>query len=1228
MTGQLPAPQAAQLLGAKEEERDGLSDPFCTLYLSSANTHRYNTSVKSSTLCPVWEEHFSLPVVDPSEDVLHIEKLLDFDPAETVREKMMKFGDVKGVKGLRKLMKEIAVTASTGKHDNELVGSALMALRNIPASGMTYWCTLERKHKAKKQGDLKVRMTFSSEKNHQVASQEHRHLLRLLLLHELDKSKVRVCHPSVFALFATHHSSLPVQSCLPPITAVYQYSPVCHPSQQVYQYSPVCHPSQQFTSTVLSGMSCPGNRPHLHFTHIFTNMSESVDDCFNEEDDHDGEIFSKELVEALQWNGVYSSLGETILTQHCVQCGLNSADVAFAKWMEYVSVHVGHPLNFKVFADTLIQLIKPLQNGLLRPDEEKMFWEATKKLIPSCMNAIRKIRRLTPSERHTSNLISSILSVFSHLMTLQMPEGLDLFPVSVYGWLNTPEDQPNCDILVTVTAAVTVGAEDWFGHLLENNSPEDSTDESRLKHLIKIIKLAKIDLQKAVEFYEKLFLEALHISYATTLYTIYEKKISELTEEVVTEVCKTLKPLKFNDRPGDDIYDNDPLTMGTTLFELYLILQRFAVLGSGLSPEDCGRFQISQFHTWFHRGVAQWLDIALYKALQRIHKAVELDDLEPVDVSVKYSSSAVDTLAIYYQDICRCSVFYADKMSKKVEGMGDTQSIYEKKFEVTTEWCLAINNIEYVRQSIVPFVNELGMEEIVTSLGDYRSQNAADHCRKTLQLVIDNAVDTVGNKILELLETVAEKMTPSINRFLMEGAELLNQDCNTVDRLMNYLDDNLVTLHSQLNVDNFDRILAIIWEKLSLVMYALVESNLEKRRPPSFFANLSETLKVLVSFFRQGDESESREWNNEVLQKMEHLLLVHGLETSELIHQYFKERLMAQRDLETPSLGILTIRLQFVEDILRVEIMNARNIRPMDSNGPGMVSSCSLEGPGMVGSCSLEGPGLVGSCSPEGPGMVSSCSLEGPGMVSSCSLEGPGLVGSCSPEGPGMNERTSFVALCKGKCSSALTHKLLLNSKFIMLPRREGGRFMCSSCYQGGREVHVFIMLPSEDGGMFMCSSCYQARREGGSCVHHATKEGGRHLTLEQRQMKDAMVQFVIKDQDFLGMRNEFIGETFMSFSDIPKTEMTVGLEQMEQIHLKLSRPASLGTDITFGEFKGPVKKPKYYKAKQVPCVLRARSFCGVGFCTSASYFSLPVSGLQEIPDPVVVVGGHVVLVF
>lgn len=42
------------------KDPNGLSDPFVTIYLMSNSSHRYNTSVKSGTLNPLWEEHFSL----------------------------------------------------------------------------------------------------------------------------------------------------------------------------------------------------------------------------------------------------------------------------------------------------------------------------------------------------------------------------------------------------------------------------------------------------------------------------------------------------------------------------------------------------------------------------------------------------------------------------------------------------------------------------------------------------------------------------------------------------------------------------------------------------------------------------------------------------------------------------------------------------------------------------------------------------------------------------------------------------------------------------------------------------------------------------------------------------------------------------------------------------------------------------------------------------------------
>ena len=98
------------------------------------------------------------------------------------------------------------------------------------------------------------------------------------------------------------------------------------------------------------------------------------------------------------------------------------------------------------------------------------------------------------------------------------------------------------------------------------------------------------------------------------------------------------------------------------------------------------------FHSWFIRAVAKWLDIALYKAMVRIVRAVRLDDLKPVDELSNHSSSAVDVRTVLSQirtfwtqlswpdvetsyvfisrildDVCRAIIFYADKMVAKAE---------------------------------------------------------------------------------------------------------------------------------------------------------------------------------------------------------------------------------------------------------------------------------------------------------------------------------------------------------------------------------------------------------------------------------------------------------------------------------------------------------------------------------------------------------------------------------
>lgn len=70
-------------------------------------------------------------------------------------------------------------------------------------------------------------------------------------------------------------------------------------------------------------------------------------------------------------------------------------------------------------------------------------------------------------------------------------------------------------------------------------------------------------------------------------------------------------------------------------------------------------------------------------------------------------------------------------------------------------------------------------------------------------------------------------MAPSIKRFLAEGAEVLHEDSNSMEKLMMYMESSLKTLYNTLNEVNFARILDAIWTELSVVMYDLIQSNLE-----------------------------------------------------------------------------------------------------------------------------------------------------------------------------------------------------------------------------------------------------------------------------------------------------------------------------------------------------------------------------------------------------------------
>ena len=187
--------------------------------------------------------------------------------------------------------------------------------------------------------------------------------------------------------------------------------------------------------------------------------------------------------------------------------------------------------------------------------------------------------------------------------------------------------------------------EDWY-HFIFDKMPLETNRLLKLKNITEMVNFLNNDLRGTCVNFQKFFHDSLGMDYSRMAFEIYEKQLTEASHELIETSCDKLRPVIFG---SDNDYVDDTMTTGTTLFELYLALQQFCELGHQVFRGVARATEMSNNHSWFTKAVARWLEIALFKAMERITKAVELDELSPVDEFVKHSSSAVDIKTVLVQ---------------------------------------------------------------------------------------------------------------------------------------------------------------------------------------------------------------------------------------------------------------------------------------------------------------------------------------------------------------------------------------------------------------------------------------------------------------------------------------------------------------------------------------------------------------------------------------------------
>ena len=154
-----------------------------------------------------------------------------------------------------------------------------------------------------------------------------------------------------------------------------------------------------------------------------------------------------------------------------------------------------------------------------------------------------------------------------------------------------------CNLESRIAEAVTKGAANWFSKISGGKKGiEAMCDNDSLENLIRVSQALMGDLKIFEKMYHKIFERTWQIPAFNLVYVYYDNHLTDLTKPVVDSVTKSLKSIHTCGvdsikclalEASGEVVNRSPkeqkeaeamaprLSMGTSLFELYLLLQQF-----------------------------------------------------------------------------------------------------------------------------------------------------------------------------------------------------------------------------------------------------------------------------------------------------------------------------------------------------------------------------------------------------------------------------------------------------------------------------------------------------------------------------------------------------------------------------------------------------------------------------------------------------------------------------
>ncbi|XP_058119916.1 protein unc-13 homolog 4B-like [Anopheles ziemanni] len=690
------------------------------------------------------------------------------------------------------------------------------------------------------------------------------------------------------------------------------------------------------------------------------------------------------------WAGKLTNEGESILQQYTKCANLNANEQTLVAWFVYTQVHPTYSLSIGLLEGVLDKLIACYDTVLTTDEERERFWEGTRRLLPSCLSIVVKMRRRMAGDKDIVKTVSSVLHLLAKADQLATKKGVNLFDEETVRNLKrvSLDCTKHSTMKKATVLAVQLGTKTWFESSLSTAIEGNQTNEDKLRSLIKFVSVLQADLLRAQTYYDGVFKDVMGIDYSREICNQHEARIVSHFRPIVQTICNGFKKLTLRMDQLERRAEMESLDMSSTVFELYLILKLFLRQADEV-VQKAHNPGILEFHQWFRGGIVYYLDVFSIKTFSRVVTVLEEDDLRKVVPDRKHSSSTGEILEIVQQikifwdqldwpdkeemrkflkrsigDICSCCIFYADRLMLKVKTLDGTTTSTIKgelngaELDTLTRSLMVVSNVTTLIECLTRLPKELGYSTPRTNAGS--EGTASDNVsgtpgRKTsLQEILDEEmlpIDGLGRWREKCVRFIADHIVQTMCRLLVGSADVSISIATTAGGTVtttstgNGVGGFFSSRTSNVSAtEQLQRLKHWIIQSAALVKAELTEADLHAVEK-ELWTTIEPTLKEIIKKLLEKKESLgafqrlrdcftllTTHYFGTLGDTIESSSIAERLDTfscttAELIHRYYLERCRQQEALEEPENGLLTVRCWFQPDGLHIKVLRAEQLR-------------------------------------------------------------------------------------------------------------------------------------------------------------------------------------------------------------------------------------------------------------------------------------------------------------